>query len=64
MEEAIPYVGQPKRHESDEFSVWHDYSNPDLHDRTDTPEDKLNPDRPQGATTTPPPKVRWFRKPK
>jgi len=62
-------VNRRKGGDPDEFSVWHDYSNPAERGRDFTPEDALEYDRPSGARTTKEPKkkkrignsVRWFR---
>lgn len=55
-----PYKGQTRKGPSDEFSVWHDLSDPEVENDRE-PEDALDPDRPQGAHTTQTAGVRWFR---
>lgn len=51
--------------ESDDYSLWHDYSNPQLPGPSRTPEDTLDPDRPVGSKTEKEPLrkriIRWFR---
>lgn len=47
------YVGQPKRHPSQEFGDFPDRSKPDAPARRENAEDALDADRPAGASTTP-----------
>ena len=48
--------------EADEFSTWHDLSDPGLIGKDTEPEDMLDPDRPSGAHTSSNDGVRWIRR--
>ena len=61
------YVGQPRRHVSDEFSTFHDLNNPDVDSGRKNAEDALDPDKPSGMGGSPTPTgkkrrvIRWRR---
>jgi len=59
---ALVYKGQNPRveDEADEFSTWHDLSDPNLIGTDREPEDALDPDRPTGAAAKKA-CVRWYR---
>lgn len=55
-----PYKGQnPKNKTPDEFSTWHDLSNPELEGKDRDALDALDPDRPSGAQTTSSDYTKW-----
>jgi hypothetical protein len=66
-DDPTAYVGQPRKHESDDYSTWFDPSNTGVPNKDRASMDAIDPERPSGGSRQlpsprPPNKtrVKWF----